>query len=178
MSFPISTKHGTAHADYLLSRWPRYNTRNPGASPHDIKTAKHFIESVVRGCGAGKKEPSMYTILQKWTDFGAGWKRRPGNDKIPPQVSESIYFVRTSALSLKPQDLMLLLVYTNRATEEVQPFNDSTNSALHDGEPLRHRDQAHVEERLASIPTWKDPCTGPRCLYAFHLFVRASGRVF
>ena len=54
---------------------------------------------------------------------------------------------------------MVLLVYTNRATEEVQLFNDSTNSALHDSEPLRHRDQACVEERLASIPAWKDPRT-------------------
>ena len=140
MSFPTATKHDTTHADYLLSRCPRYSTRNPGASPHDIKTAKHFIEGVVRGCSAGKKEPSMYTVLQKWTDFGAGWKRRAGNNKIPPQVSESIYFVRTSALSPKPQDLMVLLVYINRATEEVQPFNNSTNSALYDSEPIRYRD--------------------------------------
>ena len=73
---------------------------------------------------------------------------------------------------------MVLLVHTNRSTEEIQPFNGSANSALHDSEPLRHRDQAHVEERLASIPTWKDSRTGPRCLYAFYLFVRASGRVF
>lgn len=48
----------------------------------------------MRGSSAGKKGPSMYTMLQKWTDFGAGWKRRPGNDKIPPEVSESIYFIR------------------------------------------------------------------------------------
>jgi len=94
MSFP-TTKYCTTLTDGLLSRWTRYVRRNPGASPHDIKTAKHFIEGVVRGCSAGKKEPSMYTMLQKWTDFGAGWKRRPGNDKIPPEVSESIYFVRT-----------------------------------------------------------------------------------
>lgn len=26
----------------------------------------------------------MYTMLQKWTDFGAGWKRRSDNVKIPP----------------------------------------------------------------------------------------------
>jgi len=42
----------------------------------------------------------MYTMLQKWTDFGAGWKRRPGNEKIPPDVSESIYFVRTQSFDL------------------------------------------------------------------------------
>ena len=53
------------------------------------------MESVVRGCSAGKMKPSMHTMLQKWIDFGAGWKRRPGNHKIPPQVSETTYFVRT-----------------------------------------------------------------------------------
>jgi hypothetical protein len=94
MSFPTNAKYCTTLTDGVLSRWTRYVRRNLGASPHDIKTAKHFIEGVVRGSSAGKKEPSMYTMLQKWTDFGAGWKRRPGNDKIPPKVSESIYFVR------------------------------------------------------------------------------------
>lgn len=95
MSFPTTMKFFTILTDGVLSQWTRYDRRNPGASPYDIKTAKHFIEGVVCGCSAVKKEPSMYTILQKWTDFGAGWKRRPGNDKIPPEVSESIYFVRT-----------------------------------------------------------------------------------
>ncbi|KAL2036378.1 hypothetical protein N7G274_010911 [Stereocaulon virgatum] len=50
------------------------------------------MEGVVRGCCAGNKERSMYYMPQKWTDFGAGWKRRPSNDQIPPEVSESIYF--------------------------------------------------------------------------------------
>ena len=57
------------------------------------------MEGVVRGCCAGEKEPSIYYMLQKWTDFGADWKRRPGNDKIPPDVSESIFFVRTRSLT-------------------------------------------------------------------------------
>ncbi len=95
MSFPITTKYCTTLTDDVLSWWTRYVRRNPDANSHAIKTAKHFIEGVVRGCSAGKKEPSMYTMLQKWTDFSADWKRRPGNDKIPPEVSESIYFVRT-----------------------------------------------------------------------------------
>jgi len=76
------------------------------------------------------------------------------------------------------QGLIILLVHTNRATQEVQAFNDSANSALHDSEPLRYRDQTHVDERLASIQTWTDPHTGPRCLYAVYLLVGASGRVF
>ena len=95
MSFPTTTKYCTTLTDRVLSWWTRYIRRNPGAHPHNIKTVKHFIEGVVRGSSAGKKEPSMYTMLQKWTDFGAGWKRQPGNDKIPPEVSESVYFVRT-----------------------------------------------------------------------------------
>ncbi|MCJ1278125.1 hypothetical protein MMC21_005940 [Puttea exsequens] len=98
----------------MLVLWDEYEKRNPEATAYERKTAKHFMEGVVRGCCAGKKEPSMYTILQKWTDFGAGWKRRPGNDKIPPEVSESIYFV------------------------QVWTFDYSTNPALYDGESLRH----------------------------------------
>ncbi len=65
----------------------------------------------MRGCCAGKDGPSMYTMLQKWTDFGAGWKRRPDNDKIPSEVSESIYFVCTQSfglLFLYSQDLTVL----------------------------------------------------------------------
>ena len=56
--------------------------------------AKQFMEGVVRGCCAGKEELSMYYMLQKWFDFGAGGKRRPGNDKIPPEVSESTNLFR------------------------------------------------------------------------------------
>ena len=53
------------------------------------------MKDVVHGCCVEKKEQSMYIILQKWTDFGADKKRRPGNYKIPPNVSESFYFART-----------------------------------------------------------------------------------
>lgn len=74
-----------------IFRWDRYERRNVGANPCDLRTAKHFMESIVRGCSAGRKGASMYTMLQKWTDFGAGWKRRSG--KIPSEVSESVYFV-------------------------------------------------------------------------------------
>ena len=94
----------------------------------------------------------------------------------------SLHFLFVSDLRFAPplslQGLMILLVHTNRATQEVQPFNDSTNSTLHDSEPLRYRDQTHMDEGLASIQTWKDPRPGSRCLHAFHLFVGASKRVF
>ena len=36
---------------------------------------------------------------QKWTAFGAAWKRRPDNRKIPHEVSESVYYVRFLSLS-------------------------------------------------------------------------------
>ncbi|KAL2044986.1 hypothetical protein N7G274_002761 [Stereocaulon virgatum] len=85
----------------MLVLWDEYERRIPGATPYDRKTAKHFMEGVVRGCCTGKKEPSMYTMLQNWTDFGAGWKRRPGNDKISPEVSESIYFYIQTELRKK-----------------------------------------------------------------------------
>ena len=73
---------------------------------------------------------------------------------------------------------MVSPVHTNRAAEEIRTFDHSTNPALYDGEPLRHRHQTHVEEGLVLIQTWTDPGPGSRCLHAFHLFVGASGRVF
>jgi hypothetical protein len=59
MSFPTTTKYCTTLTDGVLSWWTRYDRRNPGTSPHDIRTAKHFIEGVMRGCSADKKEPFM-----------------------------------------------------------------------------------------------------------------------
>ncbi|KAL2048513.1 hypothetical protein N7G274_000425 [Stereocaulon virgatum] len=81
-----------------------YEKRNPGAAPYDRKTAKHFME----GCCTGKKQPSLYYMLQKWTDFGAGCKRRPGNDKFTPEVSESIYFYVQNDLRKKILDFRRL----------------------------------------------------------------------
>lgn len=73
---------------------------------------------------------------------------------------------------------MILLVHINRATQEIQPFNDSANLALYDSELFCYRNQIYVDEGLASIQIWMNPRPGSRCLYAFHLFVDASGRVF
>ncbi len=60
-------------------------------SPYDLRSAKHFMEGIVKGSKAGL---SLCYMKQKWTDFGAAWKRRPGNRKIPHEVSESVYYVR------------------------------------------------------------------------------------
>ncbi|MCJ1347300.1 hypothetical protein MMC31_005523 [Peltigera leucophlebia] len=128
------SKNLESNYNRMLVLWDEYDRRNPGANPYDIKTAKHFIEGFVRGCSAGKKEPSMYTMLQKWTDFGAGWMRWSGNDKIPPEVSESVYFYIQTELRKK------FGLSTTRRTRH-----------FHDGEPLRHCHQTHVEEGLASV---------------------------
>ena len=73
----------------------RYESRNHDAKPFNLKTVKHFMEAVIHGCikSNAKKKPSMYTMLQRWIDFGAGWKRRSNNSKIPSKVLESVYFV-------------------------------------------------------------------------------------
>lgn len=93
---PLSTLSRTPRflAEHALFWWNRYEKRNPFASPYDLQTAKHFMEGVVRGCKAVCPTLSMYTMLQRWTDFGSGWQRRHGNKKIPSEVSESVYYVR------------------------------------------------------------------------------------
>ena len=53
------------------------------------------MEGIVKGSKAGL---SLCYMKQKWTDFGAAWKRRPGNRKIPHEVSESVYYVRIPCL--------------------------------------------------------------------------------
>ena len=111
------------------------------------------MEGVVRGCCAGNKQHSMYYMLQKWTDFGAGWKRRPSNNQIPPEVSESIYFVRdlTVSRSLSGASLTGISVYTERSAEKIRTFDDSPDPALHDGESFRDPYKTHVAKGLASV---------------------------
>ncbi|KAJ4502326.1 hypothetical protein HRR76_005404 [Exophiala dermatitidis] len=77
--------------DRMVVLWDEYARRNPGVSPYDLRSAKHFMEGIVKGSKAGL---SLCYMKQKWTDFGAAWKRRPGNRKIPHEVSESVYYVR------------------------------------------------------------------------------------
>ena len=124
MSLSIATKFCKILTDCVLFCWNRYKRRNPGASPHHLKTTKHFMEGVVHSCCAGEKESSMYYMLQKWTDFGASWKWWPGNDKIPSDVLESTFFVCTqspicsSFLPAGADDLtsMYKLSYTRSST--------------------------------------------------------------
>ena len=117
-------------------------------------------------------------MRQKWIDFGAGWKRRPGNIKIPSETSESIYFVGSlnllySVLS-KGQNLTALLVHRYRATQKVQSFNRPADSALYDSAPLCHSDETPLEEGLASIQASTDLGTGSCSLSTVHLHFRQS----
>ena len=98
----------------FTNRAYRYELRNPNASPYNLLTAKHFMEAVTRSCVANKPPPgqvSLYYMLQKWIDFGAGWKRRPGNEKIPSDVSESVYHVITPHFKASR---MLMVVVVHR----------------------------------------------------------------
>ena len=111
------------------------------------------MEGVIRGCCAGNKERSMYYMLQKWTDFGADWKRRPSNDQIPPEMSESIYFVRglTVSRSLSGPSLTGILVYTERSAEKIRTVDDSPDPALYNSESFRDPHKTHVAKGLALV---------------------------
>ncbi|KIW36986.1 uncharacterized protein PV06_10884 [Exophiala oligosperma] len=75
--------------DRMTILWDEYARRNPGVTPYDLRSAKHFMEGIVKGSKTGL---SLCYMKQKWTDFGAAWKRQPGNRKIPHEVSESVYY--------------------------------------------------------------------------------------
>ena len=74
-----------------LFRWNKYEKKNVDVSPCDLRTAKHFIKNIVRGYSTERKRASMYTMLQKWTNFDVDWKRRA--EKIFSEISKFVYFV-------------------------------------------------------------------------------------
>ncbi|RHZ51665.1 uncharacterized protein CDV56_103977 [Aspergillus thermomutatus] len=80
----------TIKYDRMLDLWDEHELRNPGASPSDLKAAKYFMYKCCEIWKAGKPDFSMHTACQRWTEFGAGLKRRPGNEKIPGEVSQSV----------------------------------------------------------------------------------------
>ena len=113
--------------------------------------------------------------LRRWLEASAG-ERQDLSRSI--RIYLLCSYLHLLLLSLHLRGLTISSVHTNRAAEEIPTLDYSTNPALYDGEPLRHCHQAHVGEGLASIQAWTDSRPGSRCLYAFHLFVGASGRVF
>ena len=113
--------------------------------------------------------------LRRWLEASAG-ERQDLSRSI--RIYLLCSYLHLLLLSLHLRGLTISPVHTNRAAEEIPTLDYSTNPALYDGEPFRHCYQAHVGEGLASIQAWTDPRPGSRCLYAFHLFVGASGRVF
>ncbi|KAI9758897.1 MAG: hypothetical protein M1840_003737 [Geoglossum simile] len=88
----------------MLTIWDEFEERNPGATPHDLETAKRFMMMVARACqgviataatiarcnGTVIKAPSLSYISHKWKMFICDWARRPGNCKISPEVTLSI----------------------------------------------------------------------------------------
>jgi hypothetical protein len=51
----------------------------------------------------------MYYVLQMWTDFIAGWKRRPDNSQIHSDISSSIYNVCFTPFLWAMLDILLLI---------------------------------------------------------------------
>ncbi|KIM93155.1 hypothetical protein OIDMADRAFT_61940 [Oidiodendron maius Zn] len=73
--------------DMMMDFWDAYEITEPGSKPYNLKTSKHFMETYI----AGSEGLSVWTVYQKWSDFLAGWQRRPGERQIPSVVSRSIY---------------------------------------------------------------------------------------
>ncbi|KAI9775802.1 MAG: hypothetical protein M1839_000853 [Geoglossum umbratile] len=87
----------------MLTIWDEFGERNPGATPHDLETAKRFVTVVARACqgviaaaatiarrdGTVIKAPDLSYISHEWKMFICGWARRPGNCKISPEVTLS-----------------------------------------------------------------------------------------
>ena len=44
--------------------------------------------------GEKVRAPTLRYVNQRWKDFISAWPRREGNNKIPPDVTESITHVR------------------------------------------------------------------------------------
>ena len=112
----------------------RYERRNPCVTPHDIKTAKHFVEGVTSGMKINCPGLSLNTVLQRWTDFLAGWQRRDGNTKIPSKVSKTIYNVREPSRQGR-SPLVSYTLLTSSHTSTPEPSSASVSASLWSGGP-------------------------------------------
>ncbi|KAI9776699.1 MAG: hypothetical protein M1839_009426 [Geoglossum umbratile] len=88
----------------MMDIWDEFERRNPGATPHNLETAKRFVTLVARASegrvasaatslrrdGSAIKPPSTVTVYHKWKMFICAWPRRPGNCKISPELTLSI----------------------------------------------------------------------------------------
>ncbi|KAI9844716.1 MAG: hypothetical protein M1838_002074 [Thelocarpon superellum] len=67
------------------SLWDQYTKTRPDANPHDLQTAKHFIEFVALGMeGMDDKDgrAKVFTVRETWRGFASAWARR--NEKPIP----------------------------------------------------------------------------------------------
>ncbi|OCK73076.1 hypothetical protein K432DRAFT_365291 [Lepidopterella palustris CBS 459.81] len=76
---------------YIWNIWTEYQKTHPGASPHDIQTAKHFARLLslsTQGKG-GRERANHDTIHHYWRRFFSMWKRSTGTE-IPGCVKETV----------------------------------------------------------------------------------------
>ena len=93
-----------------LSAAPRYTKTRPDSSPHDLRTAKHFIGFVALGTvGMDDEEgrAKVSTIRESWRCFVSAWARR--NEKsISADVKGSILNVWHHMARFPSASLVLL----------------------------------------------------------------------
>ncbi|KAF2257712.1 hypothetical protein CC78DRAFT_549703 [Lojkania enalia] len=60
-----------------LALWNQYEKLNPGVSPDNIETSKGYVMSIALGIEGGysNKKPGLWTVVQYYKDFTAGWRR-------------------------------------------------------------------------------------------------------
>ncbi|QKX62582.1 uncharacterized protein TRUGW13939_09743 [Talaromyces rugulosus] len=89
----------------MLELWAEYQNRNPGASIHDLATAKRFMKQVaetsrgnlkespmiVNPAGERVRAPTLAYIQLRWQQFIAMWPRQKGNEKLAGDLTESVY---------------------------------------------------------------------------------------
>jgi hypothetical protein len=71
----------------------RYTKTHPNASPHDMQTAKHFVEFLACGAeGIDSDKPNVSSVRMYWRQFVSAWNRRAFNP-ISKEATELITYV-------------------------------------------------------------------------------------
>ncbi|KAH0542349.1 hypothetical protein FGG08_003287 [Glutinoglossum americanum] len=86
----------TAHTERLYDRrWNIYTKTHPNVSPHDMQTAKHFVEFLACCAeGVNSDKPTVSSIRMYWRQFISAWERRT-SDPISKKIKESItYYIQ------------------------------------------------------------------------------------
>ncbi|KAH0556189.1 hypothetical protein GP486_005884 [Trichoglossum hirsutum] len=95
---PIS-KPITANTQRLYDRrwslWVEYTKTHPSANPHDMQTAKHFVEFLACGAeGVDSDKPNVSSVRMYWSQFVSAWNRQTSNP-ISKEATELItYYIQ------------------------------------------------------------------------------------